>query len=145
MKELMVKNYNSLKGQKISQNGNEFTVKTIIPDDEAKQCKVNFVEVEPGNFAYGYHYHEMNEEVFYIISGTGIIRTIKGDITVRAGDAITFPTGKEGSHVIRNDSDTDKLVYIDFDTNNLPEIVHLVDAKKIIVAGPYSNGMYDEK
>jgi uncharacterized cupin superfamily protein len=145
MKELAVKNFNTIEGQKRSADGNEFTIKTVIPQADVTKCRVNFIEVEPGNYAYGYHYHEMNEEVFYIISGIGIVRTSKGDITVKAGDAITFPTGKEGAHVIRNGSDKEKLVYIDFDAVNVPEIVHFPDTNKIMVVGPYSNGMYDEK
>ena len=81
MKELAVKNYKTAEGQKISQGGNEFTVKPIVEQTDVDQCRVNFVEVEPGNFAYGYHYHETDEEVFYIISGTGIVRTANGDVT----------------------------------------------------------------
>ena len=88
MKELAVKNYRTAEGQKFSQNGNEFTVKPIVAQADVDQCRVNFVEVEPGSFAYGYHYHETDEEVFYIISGTGIVRTINGDVTVKAGDAL---------------------------------------------------------
>jgi uncharacterized cupin superfamily protein len=145
MKELLVKNYNSIEGQKLGQDGNEFTVKPVIPREDSNKCRVSFVEVEPGNYAFGYHYHEMNEEVFYIISGTGIVRTAKGDITVKAGDAITFPTGPDGAHVIRNDSDTEKLIYIDFDAVNVPEIVHFPDTNKVMVVGPYSNGIYDGK
>ena len=135
MKELAVKNYRTAEGQKFSQDGNEFTVKPIVAQADVNQCRVNFVEVEPGSFAYGYHYHETDEEVFYIISGTGIVRTINGDVTVKAGDAITFPAGPEGAHVIRNGSDTEKLVYIDFDTNNLPEIVHLPDTNQVMAYG----------
>jgi uncharacterized cupin superfamily protein len=146
MKEVTVKNYNTAEGETISRGkGNEFTVKPVISPADFTRCKASFVEVEPGNQAFGYHYHEMNEEVFYIISGTGIVRTIKGDITVKAGDAITFPTGKEGAHVIRNGSDTEKLIYIDFDAVNVPEIVHMPDANKIMIVGPYSKGMYDEQ
>jgi uncharacterized cupin superfamily protein len=146
MKELAVKNLNSIEGQKINRGaGNEFTVKPVIPQEDVTKCRVNFMEVEPGNQAYGYHYHEMSEEVFYIISGIGIVRTHKGDITVKAGDAITFPTGQEGAHVIRNGSDTEKLVYLDFDAINVPEIVHFPDSNKIMVVGPYSNGVYDKK
>ncbi|MDP4209689.1 MAG: cupin domain-containing protein [Bacteroidota bacterium] len=145
MKELIVKNFNSIEGEKRENNGNKFTIKSVIPREETDKCRVNFIEVEPGNFAYGYHYHEMSEEVFYIISGTGIVRTSKGEITVKAGDVITFPTGKDGAHVIRNGSDTEKLIYIDFDTVHVPEIVHLPDANKVMVIGPYSNGTYDEK
>jgi uncharacterized cupin superfamily protein len=146
MKELAVKNRTSIEGQKINRGtGNEFTIKEVIPREEATRCRVNFVEVEPGNQAFSYHYHEMNEEVFYIISGTAIVRTAKGDVTLKAGDIITFPAGKEGAHVIRNGSDTEKLVYIDFDAINIPEIVHFPDTHKIMVVGPYSNAVYDEK
>jgi uncharacterized cupin superfamily protein len=146
MKELAVKNLNSIEGEKIDRGvGNEFTVKPVISRADATKCRVSFVEVEPGNQAFSYHYHEMNEEVFYIISGTGIVRTSKGSITLKAGDIITFPTGKEGAHVIRNSSDTEKLVYIDFDAINVPEIVHMPDTNKIMIVGPYSNGTYDEK
>ena len=143
MKQLAVKNYNNIQEQKIEQNGNEFKVKYVFPPQEAKQCNVSFVEVEPGNYAWGYHYHEMNEEVFYIIIGEGVVRTAKGNIQVKAGDVITFPSGEEGAHVISNVSETEKLVYLDFDTANPTEIVHFPDINKIMAIGPYSNGMYD--
>lgn len=145
MKELAVKNYKTAEGQKISQGGNEFTVKPIVAPGDVTQCRVNFVEVEPGNFAYGYHYHETDEEVFYIISGTAVVRTPEGDKTLQAGDAITFPAGPEGAHVIRNASHTEKLVYLDFDTNNIPEIVHFPDTNQVMAYGKFSNGIYDKK
>jgi len=145
MKELLVKNYNSIEGQKLGQDGNEFTVKPVIPSEDSIKCSVNFVEIAPGNYAYGYHYHEANEEVFYIISGTGIVRTPKGEIIVKTGDAITFPSGPEGAHVIRNGSETEKLVYIDFGAVTVPEIVHLPDFGKIMVVGKNGMGIYDEK
>jgi uncharacterized cupin superfamily protein len=144
MKNLTVKNVHTSEGQKIDRNGNEFTVKNIIPDAETTKCRANFVEVEPGNYAYGYHYHEANEEVFYIISGTGVIRTIDGDLQVKAGDAIGFPAGEKGAHVIRNESKSEKLVYIDFGTAILPEIVHLPDFNKIMVIGNEVNGVFDK-
>ena len=145
MKKIAVENYNQVEGQKNSQNGNEFTVKSIIPHDQVGKCSANFVEIEPGNYAYGYHYHESNEEIFYIISGTGIVRTPQGEITVKAGDAITFPAGPEGAHVIRNGSETEKLVYIDFGAVTVPEIVHLPDFGKIMVVGKNGMGINDEK
>lgn len=143
MKDLTVKNVNTLPGQKITRDGNEFTVKTIIADEDTSKCRVNFVELEPGNYAYGYHYHEANEEVFYIISGTGVIRTAEGEKFVKTGDAIGFPTGDKGAHVIKNESESEKLVYIDFGTTILPEIVHLPDIHKVMVIGNEVNGVYD--
>ena len=70
------------------------------------------------------HYHEENEEIFYIISGTALVKTEKGDIHLNAGDIICFPANVTGSHVISNPSKTEKLVYLDVGTANKPDIVH---------------------
>lgn len=56
MKNIIVKNYHDVKPLVQSANGNSFAVKPIIEDVD--KCSANFVEVAPGNFAYGYHYHE---------------------------------------------------------------------------------------
>ena len=144
MKNLIVKNVETLEGQLIDRDGNQFTQKNIIPDEETSKCRANFVEVDPGNYAYGYHYHESNEEVFYFISGTGVVRTIDGEITVKAGDVIGFPTGEKGAHVVLNKSENEKLVYIDFGTTILPEVVHLPDFNKIMVISGEVNGVYDK-
>lgn len=145
MKTLTVKNHKSIEGQQMGEGSNQFMVKPVISGGEVEKCSVSFMELLPGNYAYGYHYHESNEEVFYIISGTGIVRTPQGEITVNAGDAITFPAGPEGAHVIRNGSETEKLVYIDFGAVTVPEIVHLPDFGKIMVVGKNGMGIYDEK
>lgn len=145
MSKIKVRNYNTTDADKISENGNEFSIKPVISLKEAKRCAVHFVEVEPNNRAFDYHWHEMNEEVFYIIKGRGIVRTINGDVGVSEGDVITFPAGEKGSHCIRNASQTEKLVYIDFDTINIPDIVHFPDTRKIMYTGPFSKGMSDEQ
>lgn len=144
MKNLIVKNLNSLESHLIDRDGNQFTVKTIIPDEETSKCRANFVEVAPGNYAYGYHYHEANEEVFYFISGNGVVRTLEGEVSVKAGDVIGFPTGEKGAHVVMNKSANEKLVYIDFGTTVLPEVVHLPDFNKIMVISKEVNGIYDK-
>lgn len=119
MQEIIVKNYNEIKGETQGEGKNTFTVKSIA----AGKCNANFVELEPGNIAYGYHWHEENEEVFYIISGEASVKTVNGDIRLKAGDAIYFPSNEKGSHVISNPSKTEKLIYLDFGTANLPDIV----------------------
>ncbi|MBR2082669.1 MAG: cupin domain-containing protein [Elusimicrobiaceae bacterium] len=144
MKNLVVKNYQTEQGQALDTNGARFTVKEIIPTAEATQLHANFVEVEPGNFAYSYHWHEINEEVFYIISGTAAVRTKNGEKVLKAGDAITFPAGPEGAHVIRNASETEKLVYLDFGHESALEIAHFADIGKVLVLGPTTKGMTDD-
>lgn len=122
MKEIIVKNYQTTEGQLQGQGDNQFMVKPVIED--ISKCSANFVEVEPGKYAYGYHYHEENEEVFYIISGEASVKTEKGGIRLKAGDAVCFPANINGSHVISNPSKTEKLVYLDFGTANRPDVVH---------------------
>ena len=101
MKEIIVKNYREIPAQVQTQGDNRFSVKPVIED--IAKCSANFVEVEPGKHAYGYHYHEENEEVFYIISGKATVKTEKGDIHLNAGDIICFP---------------------DVGTANRPDVVH---------------------
>lgn len=122
MKEIIVKNYQTAEAQLQGQGNNQFSVKPIIED--VSKCSANFVEVEPGKYAYGYHYHEENEEVFYIISGEASVKTEKGDIHLKQGDIICFPANINGSHVISNPSKTEKLIYLDVGTANKPDVVH---------------------
>ncbi len=145
MKEFQVKNLADLKAEVMDRGeGNVFSVKQITDPAVMSKCAAAFVEVEPGNFAYGYHYHETVEEIFYIISGQGTLRTYKGEIPVKAGDALCFPTGEGGVHVVRNSSATEKLVYLDFGTRGECEIAHLPDIKKILVIGQSGMNLFDE-
>ena len=119
---------------------------TIIPPQspEAGQCHVAVVEILPGKQSFSYHYHETDEEVFYIISGQGTLRTPQGEQSVKQGDCILMPPGLENAHSIRNTSMEEKLVYIDFDTHNLPEITHFPDNGTVSVQGVYSSMSYKE-
>ncbi len=129
MQEIIIKNLEDIKAVENSSNGNTFNVKSVITNDIADKCHVDFVEVPPKNFAYGYHYHEVNEEIFYIIKGEAEVRTESGIKHLKQGDMICFPANKSGAHVISNPSETEKLVYIDFGTTELPDVVHFPDAK----------------
>jgi uncharacterized cupin superfamily protein len=56
---------------------------------------VNYYELDPGDsFAYGFHAHADQEEVFYIQEGTVTFRTQDGDVTVDAGELVRFGPGE---------------------------------------------------
>ncbi|AEN04746.1 cupin domain-containing protein [Halolamina sp.] len=52
---------------------------------------LNYYELEPGDsFAFAYHNHEVQEEVFYVISGTATFDTEDGPVEVGPDEAIRF-------------------------------------------------------
>lgn len=53
-----------------------------------RKCAPGFVAVQPVQFACGHRYHEVNEEVFYIIRGHAAVRTPEGEKNLKEGDAI---------------------------------------------------------
>lgn len=56
---------------------------------------INYYELEPGDsFAFAYHRHEVQEEVFYVQSGTATFETESGEIEVGAGEIVRFPPGE---------------------------------------------------
>ncbi len=57
------------------------------------------LELEPGS-SIGEHIHEGEDELFYILSGTGRVTDNGACHTVTAGDSVL--TGDGGSHAIEN-------------------------------------------
>jgi uncharacterized cupin superfamily protein len=106
--------------------------KYIVSGAEDKNlCNVSIYEIPPGKSNYPYHYHTANEEIFYIISGKGLLRTPEGERTVSPGDVALFPPSDKGAHKLTNISETETLVYLDVDTNRFPEVVFYPDSDKI--------------
>ena len=62
---------------------------------DATDVALNYYELAPGDsFAFGYHAHEDQEEVFYVQSGTVTFETADDPVTVAAGEAIRFAPGE---------------------------------------------------
>lgn len=113
----------------------EYFKKIILHGDEGARCNVSLYTIPPGKSAFPYHYHYQSEEVFYIISGRGLLRTPEGDTEVKPGDILAFPACAAGAHKLTNASDTEDLVYIDFDTYHSPEVSFMPDSQKKVVYG----------
>ena len=61
----------------------------------AEHLAMNYYELEPGeSFAFGYHAHSDQEELFYVFEGAATFETDDGDVTVDAGDVIRFLPGE---------------------------------------------------
>jgi Uncharacterized conserved protein, contains double-stranded beta-helix domain len=129
--EILITNENDLIGKHIAvHNPYEYIKYEITPREDFSQCYVAVYEIPPMKSNYPYHYHAANTEVFYIISGQGILRTPEGDKNIKPGDFIVCPASENGAHRIINNSESEMLKYIDFDTTNFPDVVSYPDSDK---------------
>ena len=61
----------------------------------ATDLSINYFELDPGDsFAFGYHMHGNQEELFYVQSGTATFETADGPVDVAAGEVIRFAPGE---------------------------------------------------
>jgi uncharacterized cupin superfamily protein len=144
MKDLIIKNINDIEANISERNGNTFFIKPVVAGEDVDTCSAAFIEVPVGKYAFGYHYHDQSEEIFYIVSGTGKSRCAYGEKDVKAGDMLCFPTGEKGAHVLSNTSETEPLVFIDFDVKaSKTDIVTFPDMGKMMVSGTHIKAMVD--
>ena len=109
----------------------EYIKYEITERSRDNQCYVCLYDIPPGKAGYPYHYHTANTEVFYIISGSGVIETPDGAKGITAGDVIVCPPNVKGAHKIINTSETDMLTYLDCDTANSPDVVFYPTSGKV--------------
>lgn len=102
-----------------------------LGNDKENKLVAAIYEIPPHKSNYPYHYHLNNEEVFYIISGQGILETPEGEIKIGAGDIIHCPIGEKSAHKLINISDNENLVYFECDTNLYPDVTYYPDSKKV--------------
>ena len=102
----------------------------------ARKLGYNVVLLPPGKVSCPYHFHHCNEEMFFIIEGTGLLRYNGEEQPLRAGDVIACPPGSGSAHQITNDADTD-LTYLAVSTKEAPEVAQYPDSNKVgFMCGP---------
>lgn len=112
----------------------------IGPRIGAQKLGYNITAVPPGKRAFPLHNHHINEEMFFILQGTGELK-IGGTIyPVRPGDVIACPPGgKEAAHQITN-TGTEELRYLAVSTKLSPEICEYPDSGKFGVLADFTAG-----
>lgn len=86
-------------------DGNRFLRAMLGQAVGATLTGLSIYELPPGEAAWTYHYELNREEWAIVVDGEVIVRTPKGDRTLRTGDVVAFPVGEEGAHQVRNDTD----------------------------------------
>ena len=102
----------------------------IAPRLGARQLGYNVTAVPPGKRAFPYHNHRVNEEMFFVLQGSGEIRIGSQTHPLRAGDIVACPAGgPETAHQIVN-TGSDELRYLAVSTLATPEICDYPDSGK---------------
>ena len=96
----------------------------------ARKLGYSFFNVAPGKTAFPYHTHSGNEEMIYLIDGSGVLRLGQDEIAVGAGDVIACPPGSDYPHQLINTGATD-LSYLVVSTMEYPDLSQYPDSNKV--------------
>jgi uncharacterized cupin superfamily protein len=104
----------------------------------AKDLGYSYDVVPPGKSSCPFHSHRGEEEMFYVVRGSGTLRYGVETRKIRAGDIVCCPTGgPDTAHQIVNDSDAE-LAYLSISTMMPVEVCEYPDSKKI---GAFAEGL----
>lgn len=116
-------------------NGAGFEAKLgrIGPLVGAEQLGCALTIVPAGKKAFPFHNHHANEEMAFILSGTGEVRIGEARYPLRAGDVVAMNAGgAECAHQIIN-TGAGELRYLCLSTMRTPEAVEYPDSGKFAV------------
>lgn len=106
----------------------------------AQKLGYNLTEVPPGKRAFPLHNHRVNEEMFFVLEGTGVVRIGSESHSIRTGDIIACPPGgTELAHQIIN-TGTVPLRYLAVSTRMSPEVGDYPDSGKFGVFADFGPG-----
>ena len=113
----------------------------LVPRSEEGATVAAVYTVPPGKAAFPYHYHLKNEESYYILAGTGALKTPTGEKAVSAGDFLFFPAGEAGAHKLMN-TGAAPLTYLNIDAAHDLDVAIYPDSGKIGVWGKGVNKVF---
>jgi uncharacterized cupin superfamily protein len=88
----------------------------------------------PGEAAYPYHYHFVEEEMLVVLAGNPSLRTPEGWRELDEGELISFLPGEPGAHQLTNRSDQPVRI-LSISTAGAPEIAIYPDSNKVGLRG----------
>lgn len=96
----------------------------------ANQLGATVYELPPGQSICPYHYEYAEEEWLLVLEGTPTLRHPEGSDVLDPWDVVCFPTGPEGAHGVRNDTEAPVRVLI-WSTVTYPAATVYPDSDKI--------------
>jgi uncharacterized cupin superfamily protein len=104
----------------------------------AKQLGYNVTAIAPGKAAFPAHNHRVNEEMFFVLQGTGEIRIGAQAHALRPGDVVACPAGgPETAHQIVN-TGAEELRFLAVSTLRSPEVCEYPNSGKFGVYAEFA-------
>ncbi len=108
--------------------------KPLTPALEPRMGRLGMVmaRVPPGKSGCPFHTHALEDEVFFVLSGRGVLRYGESVQEIKPGDCISCPAGTGIAHQIANPF-TEDLVYLGIGMNDPREVCTYPDSGKMMV------------
>lgn len=107
---------------------------TPLLDARKGALGMNISRLSKGQTGCPFHAHLREDEIFYVLSGRGVLRYGETLYDIGPGDAISCPAGTMVAHQLANPYDED-LVYLAIGPNDPHEVCVYPDNGKVLVRG----------
>jgi len=99
----------------------------------AERLGLSLWELPPGEAAYPYHFHLVDEELIVVLEGSPLLRTPQGWRELARGAVESFPTGESGAHQLVNWGE-ETVRFLSFSPSGNVDVVIYPDSRKIAAA-----------
>jgi uncharacterized cupin superfamily protein len=101
----------------------------IGPRLGASRLGMTVYELPPGEAICPYHFEWTDEEWLLVLAGTPTLRSPEGERVLEPGDAVCFPAGPDGAHLVRANDDAARVAIVS--TKNPIGIAEYPDSDKV--------------
>lgn len=110
--------------------------KVLTPSMRPKGGKLGMARsrLPRGRSMCPFHYHQLEDEIFFVLSGRGVLRYGDDVRELRAGDCVSCPAGTKVAHQICNPFEED-LVYLAIGPHEPQEVGVYPDNGKVMIRG----------
>lgn len=100
--------------------------------------------LRPGMVGCPFHWHAREDEIFFVVSGKGVLRYGESVREINQGDCISCPAGTKVAHQIANPFNED-LVYLAIGNYDPHEVCGYPDNGKLMVRAIGQVGDFDKR
>lgn len=102
------------------------------------QFGVNLVTLSPGAWSSQRHWHSLDEEFVFVVSGEVVLVTDAGETVLQAGDCAGFKAGDPDGHQLINRSSQDAVV-LEVGTDHADDVCRYADIDLVATADGYTH------